>query len=567
MAISELPGTTFKARLHRIYGQDTDVSSLSRMIEGMIQSYEGTIPARVGGWSEADVFLIAYGDTLTGPTCPLESLHRFLRKQVGDLVTFLHLLPFYPYTSDDGFAVTDFRQVRADLGKWSHIQHLASDYRLVFDAVINHVSEASIYMKGYRAGDPAYDKFFVALDPHTDTSTVLRTRNLPLLHEYETSRGTEWLWTTFSQDQLDLNYRNPSVLLEILDVLLFYASQGAGMIRLDAIPYLWKQLGTSCAHLPQTHEIIKLIRDVYDTIAPHMLLLSETNVPHEENISYFGQQGDEAQIIYNFSLPPLIVWSLYKGDGTALTRWARSLKFIGENATYLNITATHDGIGMRPTEGILSESERAELIQLAYERGGDMTGKRNGDGTISPYELNISYFDAINDPKTNEPLELTVRRFLVSQAIPLALMGIPGIYLHSLLGSRNDYEGVARTGRARSINRCQLDIEDLDLELSDNSSLRATILSRYLNLLRIRRQQSAFHPDSPQEILDLGPSLFAIRREGPGGSLLALHNLTASPVVVMLAGQHRDLLAEKERLGDEITLSPYEVRWLVPAQS
>ncbi|MDR1191966.1 MAG: DUF3459 domain-containing protein [Verrucomicrobiales bacterium] len=552
-------------RLQTIYGPAA-APAIAADIHQLITQYTGRIPPRPAGWSQHDALLITYADTLLGPagTPPLAALHQFLHRHCRRTLSFIHLLPFYPFTSDDGFSVTDFRQVRPDLGGWDDIARLAADYRLVFDAVINHVSEHSHYMNQYRAGNPAYTDFFIALDPATDTSSVLRTRNLPLLHDYPTAAGTRWLWTTFSRDQLDLNYRNPRVLLEILDVLLGYAARGADMVRLDAIPYLWKELGTTCAHLPQTHELIKLIRDVYDRAAPHTLLLTETNVPHRENINYFGTAGDEAQMIYNFTLPPLIVWSLHQGNATTLSAWARGLEFISPRATYLNITATHDGIGMRPTEGILTEPERAELVQLAYDRGGDMTGKRNSDGTISPYELNLSYFDAINDPRAAEPLDLQVQRFLLSQAIPLALIGIPGIYIHSLLGTRNDHAGVRRTGRARSINRAQLTLGELEPELADHDTLRARVFHGYQRLLTIRAQESAFHPDARQEIPDLGPAIFAVRRWNPadGHQLLALHNVSAAPVEVPLPTPGEDLLAARRTHTAHVTLHPYQVMWL-----
>jgi sucrose phosphorylase len=538
-------------------------------IEKLLDRWRGHLPAGRSGWDQRDALLITYADTLLGARPPLAELHDFLRATMGRLLSFVHLLPFYPYSSDDGFAVEDFRTVREDLGDWADVERLAGDYRLVVDGVINHVSASSVYMEGYRRGDPAYDGFFHSLDPETDTSAVLRTRNLPLLHDYRTARGTEWLWTTFSRDQVDLNFATPAVLLEILDVLLFYAARGAAMIRLDAIPYLWKELGTSCAHLPQTHELIKLMRDILDLAAPHVLLLTETNVPHHENVSYFGDRGDEAQMIYNFSLPPLILWSLVDEDASVLTDWAGQLEVVGPRATYLNITATHDGIGMRPTEGILSEPQRQRLVDLARARGGDVTGKRNPDGSVSPYELNLNYYDAVNDPARDEPEALQIRRFLLSQSIPLALVGLPGIYIHSLLGSRSDVAGVERTGRARSINRAQLPRATLEAELADPASRRARILGELRRRLALRAAEPCFHPDAPQTVLDLGPALFAVRREAPDGrgALLALHNVTTRPLALDAAGlgadpRTVDLLTGEALGGGSVGLAPCQVRWL-----
>ncbi|MHB9139179.1 MAG: sugar phosphorylase [Victivallaceae bacterium] len=552
-----------RRRLERLYNEDT-VASVLPKIQDLLLRYADKIPPRRAGWSQQDALLITYADSILGDDAPLRILRRFLADQVGKLLTCVHLLPFYPYTSDDGFAVKDFRAVRADLGGWQDVRDLSANYRVVFDGVINHASASGNYMKGYRTGNPDYADFFIALDPGVDTSTVRRPRTLPLLHDYDTFAGKKWLWTTFSSDQPDLNFANPAVLLEMLDVLLGYAENGAAIIRLDAIAYLWKQLGTACVNLPQTHELIKLIRDVMDAVAPHVLLLTETNIPHQENVSYFGNGGDEAQMIYNFSLAPLILWSLHKGNANALTSWARSIKWISSKATYLNITATHDGIGMRPTEGILSDNERAELVQLAYDHGGNVAGKRNENGSITPYELNLNYFDAVNNPRSDEPEDLQIRRFMSSQAIPMSLMGIPGVYIHSLLGSRNDYAGVKASGRARSINREQLRLDDLRNELADSNSRRARVLAGIKRLLAIRGEQSAFHPDAFQEILSLEPELFVVRRHNKhtGQRLLAIHNISGRQLRAQIMNSGVDLLNNESITGNGIDMLPYQTRWI-----
>ncbi len=562
---AEEVGASITARLHRLYPATIAVPLADELI-ALAGRYRGQVAPAAKGWSERDVFLITYGDTILGNgRTPLQALGDFLRANLGSAVSMVHLLPHFPFSSDDGFSVIDYRTVRKDLGGWPDVAALAHDYRLVFDAVVNHASQHSAYIKGHCSGDPACKDFAVAIPPGTDTSKVLRTRNLPLLHPYETVRGTEMLWTTFSADQVDLNFRNPRVLVEITDILFFYAKHGASMLRLDAIPYLWKELGTSCAHLPQTHEVIKLWRDLFDLAAPHMLLLTETNVPHKENISYFGDRGDEAQIIYNFSLPPLLLWSLHSGNAEILTRWAATLDYIGPRATYLNITATHDGIGMRPTEGILSEAQRQELCDLAKRHGGDITGKRNADGSVSVYELNVTYFDAINDPAGTRSIDTQIDRFVLSQTVPMALMGIPAFYLPSLLGSRNDYDLVRRTGRARSVNRSSLDADILARELAEPSSLRARVLPRLRHLMEVHSTLSAFHPDSAQSIPEFGASLFAVRRDNKdtGQTVLAVHNVGESPASFDLpAGRWREAITGDFSSG-LATLPPYAVRWFV----
>jgi sucrose phosphorylase len=350
-------------------------------------------------------------------------------------------------------------------------------------------------------GNPEYLDFLITADPQEDLSKVVRPRREPLLQEYPTHQGPRWFWATFSRDQLDLNFKNPDVLLEVINVLLFYASKGAQMLRLDAIAYLWKEPATSCIHLPQTHEVVKLIRDVMDEVYPNLLLLTETNVPHDENVSYFGEGGDEAQVIYNFSLPPLILHTVHTGNASKLTVWAQSIKSYGESTTYLNFTASHDGVGFRPTEGILTEDERQALLDITKKHGGKVSVKGNSDGTTTPYELNITYFDAVNDPRGGDSEDVQVAKFLLSQAIPLSFMGIPAVYIHSLLGSRNWYEGVDITGMPRSINRQKLDYDKLSAQAPNADNIRHRVLSEYSKMIKVRKSIPAFHPNADQEVL------------------------------------------------------------------
>jgi sucrose phosphorylase len=357
----------------------------------------------------------------------------------------VHILPFFPYSSDDGFSIIDYTAVNPEWGTWADIRQLGEHVRLMFDAVINHISCQSEWFQGFLRDDPQYAGFFIIVDGGADLSMVVRPRALPLLTPVETSTGKRFVWTTFSEDQIDLNFGNPEVLLRLVDVLLLYVEQGAEFIRLDAIAYLWKRLGTPCIHLEEAHRVVKLLRAVMDAVAPGVLLITETNVPHDENISYFGDGTDEAQMVYQFSLPPLTLHAFLTGNATYLTRWATTLQPFSSETTFFNFLASHDGIGVRPAEGILPPEEVQRLVDTTLAHGGFVSHKTDGDGAQSVYELNISYFDALSDPRDNEPLALQVDRFLAAQAIMLALQGVPGIYVHSLFGSRSD--GAYRTPR------------------------------------------------------------------------------------------------------------------------
>ena len=470
-------------KLQRIYGQEAGQATFDKL-RGLLTDSSVAQQDELA-ISEKDIMLITYGDIVySDDQAKLETLHHFLRDSVFPNINSVHILPFFPYSSDDGFSVIDYYAVDEELGDWSHIQAMKDDFRLMFDAVFNHISAKSDWFKKYLAGEKPYDAYFVEVEPDTDLSAVVRPRALPLLSPFETSHGLKHVWTTFSDDQIDLNYANPDVLLAMIEVMLFYVENGSEFIRLDAIAFIWKVIGTSCIHLEETHLIIQAMRDVLDIVAPGTVLITETNVPHEENISYFGNGHNEAQLVYQFPLPPLVLHTLTSGDSQALTQWANSLESDQERTTFFNFTSSHDGIGMRPATGLLTQDEIDTLVQLATEHGGNVSYKNNSDGTQSPYELNITYFDAITNPKiTAKDPEYAVDRFMVSQAIMLVLQGVPGIYFHCLFGSQNWSEGVEQTGRFRTINREKLSVERLSTELETDQHLRNRVFSRYMHLI------------------------------------------------------------------------------------
>ncbi|HEY75382.1 MAG TPA: sugar phosphorylase, partial [Thermoflexia bacterium] len=529
-------------------------------------------PARRDRLTEKDAVLITYGDQVTEPgKRPLVTLTEVLEAYVANAITVVHLLPFFPYSSDDGFSVIDYTAVNPDLGTWEDVERLGRRFRLMFDAVINHISAQSRWFQGFLKGNPEYADYFITVEEGTDLSMVVRPRALPLLHRFRTAEGEKWVWTTFSADQVDLNYANPEVLLRIVEVLLFYVEKGAEIIRLDAIAYLWKKIGTPCIHLEETHRVVKLFRAVLDEVAPHVLLITETNVPHEENVSYFGNGYDEAQLVYQFPLPPLVLHAFHTGEATRLSAWAAGLTTPSDETTFFNFLASHDGIGVRPVEGILSPDEIQALVDRTLAHGGYVSYKTNPDGTQSVYELNISYFDALSDPKGGEPLDLQVRRFLTSQAIMLSLAGVPGIYVHSLFGSRGDPEAVERTGHHRAINRAKFRRDVLERELADLTSLRHRVFYPYRNLLRVRAAHPAFHPNGPQQVLSLHPAVFALLRAAPDGSerVLCLHNVSGTDVEVRIeprvlssAGVLRDLVGGGTLSAGKITLEAYQTVWL-----
>lgn len=551
-----------RALLEQLYGVDTAGPLLAELMD--------RLPPRSGPVSrrrlnQRDALLITYADQVTEPgVAPLATLAEFCRSHLRGLISGVHLLPFYPWSSDDGFSVKDFFAVAPEYGTWADVARFRPEFDLMFDAVFNHASVQGDWFQRFLRDEPEFRDFFVTVDGDPDLSRVVRPRALPLLTTFSTARGPERVWTTFSADQADLNVKNPRVLLALLDALLLYVRQGARFIRLDAIAYLWKEIGTPCIHLPQTHAVIQLFRAVLDEVAPHVQLITETNVPHAENLSYFGDGTNEAQLVYNFALPPLVLHALLRGDGSHLTRWAASLRTPSPRATFFNFLASHDGIGLNPARGILPDAEIDFLVSRCRDHGGLINEKHNPDGSRSPYELNIVYFDAVNDPVMADPLLLQVDRFMVAQAIMLALAGVPGIYFHSLFGSRNDRAAAVATGINRRINRQKFTRAELEVELKDPGSLRSQVFYRYGDLLALRRAHRAFAPQAGQEVLDLGPAVFAVVRETADGRdrMLCLHNLTENAVTVRLPDHVAARKWEEIGRNPEVRLPAYAVRWL-----
>ncbi len=541
---------------------------IQRRIETFRQAHpalgQATPPAE--RLSQRDAIVITYGDQVSEPDKPaLQSLADYLDAWLRGVVSGVHILPFYPYSSDDGFSVIDYTAINPGWGNWPDLQPIRASFRLMFDAVINHISAESSWFRGFLTGDAKYAAYFIVQDPATDLSAVTRPRTSPLLTPFQTPSGIKHVWTTFSADQIDINYETPELLLEIIDVLLFYVAQGAELIRLDAIGFMWKEVGTSCIHLPQTHRLIQLFRAILDAAAPNVLLVTETNVPHKENISYFGDGRNEAQMVYNFTLAPLILHTFHTGNATELQQWAAGLDKLPDTTTFFNFIASHDGIGVRPVEGILTPAEVQHLADKTLAHGGRVSYKTNPDGSQSAYELNITLFDALSDPAGNEPQPLQIDRFMASQAIMLALAGVPGIYVHSLYGSHNDHVGMAETGRARTINRQKWLRAEVDAVMDNPNSHSRQIFERYRRLLEIRTGQPAFHPNGEQQILGGNPALFCLRRTAPDGSgaVLCLHNISAQPQAYTLDAPARDLLTGEAAPAGSIELAPYAVKWLV----
>jgi glucosylglycerate phosphorylase len=546
-------------KLELLYGEES--LEVFKGIEAMIKKYSSIMSEQKPWVTEDDVMLITYGDSIKeNGKAPLVTLREFLEQYAKDTLRSVHILPFYPYTSDDGFSVVDYREIDPELGSWSDVNDLAQNFDLMFDAVINHISKSSEWFQGYLKGDPVYKDYFVEADPAADYSKVTRPRALPLLTPFETTEGVKHIWTTFSEDQIDLNYQNPKVLLEILDILNMYALNGSRYLRLDAIGFMWKKMGTTCMHLEETHALIKLIREVLELSAPGTILITETNVPHKDNISYFGNGYDEAQMVYQFPLPPLTLFSFHTGNARKLSEWAASLEPTTEATSFFNFLSSHDGVGMRPTEGILTDEEKQFMVDKTLEHGGRVSYKNNGDGTKSPYELNINYLDALTHPDDDDAAR--TKKFLAAHTILLSVIGVPGIYIHSLLGSRNDYKGVEESGINRRINREKLNKNELIAEL-EGDTLRNKIFTEFSNRIKMRRSETAFSPNAAQDVLFLDDRVFSIMRSNKETNerMAVLVNVSNEQIELDTELAGVDIISGI-KVDKSISLSPYQAMWV-----
>lgn len=559
---------TVKGILNKIYGTKKGSLAFNKILP-LIEKFPARKREAQEYFSQEDVVLITYGDSLfSGKEVPLKTFHRFAAKHFKDVFSTIHILPFFPYSSDDGFSVIDYYLVNPRLGRWEDIKSLGGDFQLMFDLVLNHVSSKSKWFEKYLNEEKGFEDLAIEADPSIDLSGVTRPRLLPLLTEFTKSSGKAVnVWTTFSADQIDLNFKSIDVLEKMVEILLFYVNQGASILRLDAIASLWKEIGTNCIHLSRTHDVVKLFRSILDCVAPDVMIITETNVPYVENISYFGDGRNEAQMVYNFTLPPLLFYSFAIEDSTALSSWAKGLYLKSEANTFFNFTASHDGIGVRPLEGILPEEEIDGLIKIVKENGGRVSYKRNSDGSESPYELNITYVDAFLNKKSGVD-EYHSDRFLASQAIQFVLPGVPATYIHSILGSHNWEQGVRQTQMARTINREKLRLDDVIKQLEDPDNFRSRIFFPYIELIKSRKKQPAFHPNAFFEILELDPKVFAISRHCKEQIIYALTNISSTHVSVSLLKDRgdfdmKDLLSGKIFNANSIGLNPYQFVWLV----
>jgi sucrose phosphorylase len=531
-------------------------------------------------WDESDIIMITYGDSVVENAegfefgfsqKPLKTLRRFINEYCDSIISHVHILPYFPYSSDDGFSIIDYSIVNQSLGDWDDIEAISKEYGLMTDVVINHCSARSKWFENFTQQDGIGSDYFFTATSDDDLSMVVRPRTSDLLKEVDTPSGTKRVWCTFSHDQVDFDFRNPNVLIAFIDIIRLYLNKGTKVFRLDAIAFLWKVPGSPSINLAETHEVVRLLRTLIEHTAPDTIIITETNIPNRENLTYFGN-ANEAHAIYNFSLPPLLINTLITGDCSYLKSWMMSMPPAQNGTTYFNFIASHDGVGLRPAEGLLDDQEITDFANCMQNFGGKVSWRKTENGQQKPYEMNIALIDALKGT-TNGPDQYQLPRFICAHAIMLGLEGIPGIYIHSLLGTPNDEDKVKNTGQNRGINRHRWDFDKLVDALNTTQSTHAKVLSGLSMLIRIRRSQPAFHPNATQFTLQLGKKIFGYWRQSIDRkqSIFCLSNITDEIQEVRLSDINLiennlwfDLVnaAPINPVTDRFLLAPYQTMWI-----
>lgn len=560
-------------QLQRIYPHENCEALATTLIKIMRLDQECQQPTpHKNLWDQCDICVITYGHSIiSDEQAPLRVLHQFLRRHFSMVINSVHILPFFPHSSDDGFAVVDYKQVNPALGDWNDILRISTDFHLMADLVINHCSASHRWFENFKAGKGPGRGYFFTAQPTDNLHAVVRPRTSPLLQRVETAQGEQYVWCTFGHDQIDLDFRNPQVLFEIVDIVRLYLDMGVRIFRLDAVAFIWKEIGTSCLNLEQAHEIVRLIRTLIEHVNPNAIIITETNIPNRENLAYFGN-ANEAHCIYNFSLPPLLLNTLVTGNCRHLKTWLMSMPPAQNGTAYFNFIASHDGIGLRPAEGLLDEGELMQLVGTMEKFGGRVSWRTLEGSTSKPYEINITLFDALKGTVAGED-EWQLERYLCAHAIMLSLEGIPALYIHSLVGTTNDYERLEAHGHNRAINRHQWQESELENALADPHSHHHVVLNRLRRLIQLRREQPAFHPNATQFTLHLGDQIFAYWRQSMDRrqSIFCLNNVSNEAQGLSLAAINligtdswKDIISDDvyDDMLSTITLAPYQTVWI-----
>ena len=554
--------------IYKILLSKKDIDYFENEIVQIIKYFNKKNPKKKKKISEKTTLVICYGDSVySKKKKSIKVFKNFFQKKLKNCFNTIHFLPFYPSSSDSGFAVKDHYEVDKKLGNWLDIKNISNSNSVMADMVINHSSARGLWFKNFlKKKEPGRD-YFLTVDSKFNTSKVVRPRDHKLLKKIKIFKKTDYLWRTFSPDQIDLNFKNPSVLIQFIKIMLHLINNGVTIFRLDAIAYLWKENGTKCINLKQTHEIIKLLRNVIDLLNIQTKIITETNLPEKENLSYLGK-NDEANWIYNFSLPPLLIHAFLFENSSYLNKWSKNLPNTKNGNCYLNFIASHDGIGIRPTEGLLNKKTLNNFLKRLRKNGSKFSYRKIHNKIKKVYEANITVFDALKKSDYDQKGIFYLERYISAHAIMISFEGIPAIYFNSIFGTSNDEAKYIITGNNRDLNRYKWNYENISKKLDNKNSKQSIFYKKISNLLRVRRKQKAFHPNASRHNLNLGSNFFSFKRVSidKDQTIICITNLSSkiqkTPLNKIYHGWN-NLIGPKIKTKNKLLiLKPFETIWL-----
>jgi amylosucrase len=549
-------------------------------------------------WFQSQKMLggVCYVDLYAGTLGGLRKKLQYLN-ELG--LTYLHLMPLFKAPegeNDGGYAVSSYREVDPKLGTMAELSELARELRtqgvsLTVDFVFNHTSNEHEWARRAQAGDEEYEGFYWIFPDRTIPDAYERDlREIfpdarPGSFTYRPDMG-KWVWTTFYSFQWDLNYSNPAVFRAMLEEMLLLANAGVEVLRLDAVAFIWKQLGTNCENLPEAHMIIQAYNALARIAAPALLFKSEAIVHPDEVARYISPQ--ECQLSYNPLLMALL-WESLATREVRLLRESMAERFrIPDGCAWINYVRVHDDIGWTFDDaaawrlGINGYDHRRFLNAFytgkfpgSFARGLPFQeNPRTGDARISGTCASLAGLEKALREEGPEQVELAVRRILLIHSVILSIGGIPLIYLGDEVGTPNDYryrDAPAKASDSRWVHRPFADWHRV-ARRCEPGTVEHRIYSALSRMIELRKSTPAL-ADGYMQVIDTGNGhVFGYTRQGGQGRVLVLSSfsdreqkVTANTVRANgLSYTFLDLVSgEKVELAEELTLAPYQHVWLV----